>query len=65
MGNVDQNIIYYESDKTEIRLPFYRFFWTFWNIFVVLCTQIFNSQAWVRGDVSHLCRKIKSHTAKY
>ena len=51
MANVDQNIIYYESDKTEIRLPFYRFFWTFWNIFAVLCTQIFNSQAWVRGDV--------------
>ena len=43
--------IFYESDGTEIRLPFYRFFSTFWNRFAGLCTQVFYSWGWVRGDV--------------
>ena len=38
-------------DETEIRLPFYRSFSTFWNIFGGLCTQVFYSWAWVRSDV--------------
>ena len=40
------------TDETEIRLPFYRSFSTFQNIFGGLCTQAFYLWAWVRGDVN-------------
>ena len=46
-----KGLIFYDSDETKIRLPFYRCFSTFWNIFGGLCTQVFYSWAWVRGDV--------------
>ena len=38
------------TDETEIRLPFYRSFSRFWNIFNGRCTQVFYSWVWVRGD---------------
>ena len=42
----------YHSDEIEIRLPFYRSFTLFWNIFDGLCTQDFYSSAWeIRGDL--------------
>ena len=40
-----------DSDATDIRLPFYRSFSTFWNIFGGFCTQVFYSWSWVKGDV--------------
>ena len=52
------------TDKTEIRLPFYRSFSTFSDVFGGVCTQVFYSWSWVRGDVkSFICfLKLKSHT---
>ena len=49
--NVDQkmNFLWLE---TEIRLPFYTSFSTFWNKFGGLYAQFFYSWAWVRGDVN-------------
>ena len=41
----------YHSDEIEIRLPFYRSFSTFWNIFDGLCAKVFYSWAWVRSDL--------------
>ena len=39
--NVDEKINFvYDSDEIEIRLPFYRSFPKFWNIFGALCRQI-------------------------
>ena len=49
--NIDQNINFYDSDKTEISLHFYKSFLTFQNVFGGLCTQVFHSWPWVRGDV--------------
>ena len=48
--------------ETDIRLPFYRSFSTFQNIFDDLYTQVFYSWAWVRRGYikSHLCCEIKS-----
>ena len=40
-----------DSDEIEIKLPFYKSFLTFWNIFGGLCTQIFYSQAPARVDL--------------
>ena len=62
--NIDQKINFYDSDETEIRLPFCRSFSTFQNVFGGLCTQVFCSWSWVRGDVkSFICVvKLKSHT---
>ena len=55
----------YDSDKIEIRLPFYRYFSAFWYIFGGLCTQFFYSSIlgikWLE-TWSHLRYKIKSHT---
>ena len=39
-----KRLIFYDTDETEIRLPFYRSFSTFWNI------QLY-SWALVRGDL--------------
>ena len=48
------------TDESEIRLPFYRSFTTFWIAFSGLCTQVFYSWAQVRGDVKSSCvRKLK------
>ena len=39
--NVDQKMNFlYDSDEIEIRLPFYRSFSKFWNIFGGLCSQV-------------------------
>ena len=43
--------IFVDSDETEIRLTFYRSFSTFWTIFGGLCTHVFDSWVWVRGDL--------------
>ena len=41
--NVDQKMnLLYGSDDIEIRLPFYRPFSKFWNIFGGLCSQVRN-----------------------
>ena len=40
------------TDEIETRLPFYRSFSTFWNIFGGLCTQGFYSGAWVRKELT-------------
>ena len=47
--------IFYDSDESEIRLPFHRSLSTFWNIFSGLCTQVFYSWVWVKGDVKSSC----------
>ena len=39
------------TNEIEIRIPFYRSFSTFWNMFYGLCTQVFYSWAWVRRDL--------------
>ena len=39
-------LIFYDSVEVEIRLPFYRPFSAFWNIFDGFCTQVFYSSAW-------------------
>ena len=44
-------MIFYGSDETEMRLPFYRSFSTFWNIFGGLHIQVFYSWAWVRSNL--------------
>ena len=61
--NIDQKINFYDSDETEIRLPFYRSFSIFYNVFGGLCTQVFYSWGWVRANVkSFICVvKLKSH----
>ena len=42
---------FYDSDEIEIRLPFYRSFSTFRNIFGGLCTQVTYLHCYeVRGD---------------
>ena len=39
--NVDQKMNFsYDFDKIEVRLPFYRSFSKFWNIFGGLCSQV-------------------------
>ena len=53
-------MIFYDSDESEIRLPFYSSFSTFWNIFGSLCTHVFCSKAWLkRGDVRSCAVKLK------
>ena len=47
--------IFYNSDEIKIRLPFYRSFSTFWNVFGGLCTQVFYSWLWVRSDSKVIC----------
>ena len=49
-----KRLILYDSDENEVRLPFYRSFPTFYNIFGGLCTQDFYSWAWVTGDASRI-----------
>ena len=44
--NVNQKMNFYDSDEIELRLPFYRSFSTFWNIFGGLCTHVFYSSTW-------------------
>ena len=39
--NIDQKMNFYDSDETEIRLPFNRSFPVFWNILVVLTLKFF------------------------
>ena len=43
--NVNQKIFFYDSDEIEIRLPFYRSFSTFGNIFGIIYTEVFYSSA--------------------
>ena len=47
--------IFYDSDKIEFRLPFYRSFSTFWNIFGGLCTQVFYSSIWGKRWLEVIC----------
>ena len=55
-----KRLIFHVSDETEIRLPFYGSFSTFWNIFGGLYTQVFYS--WhSKVTKSHLCCEIKKH----
>ena len=45
--NVDQKINFlYDSDETEIRLPFYKSVSTFWNQLGGFSSQDFYSSAW-------------------
>ena len=39
------------TNEIEIRIPFYRSFLTFWNMFDGLCTQVFYSWTWLRRDL--------------
>ena len=49
--NIDQKMnLLYDSDEIEIRLYFYRYFSTFWNIFGGICIHVFYSSAWVKND---------------
>ena len=40
-----KRLILYDSGEIETRIPFYRSFSTFWNIFGGFCTDVFYSLA--------------------
>ena len=42
---------FYDSDETEIRLPFYRYFSKFWDILVVFALKFFVHRHGIRNDL--------------
>ena len=41
-----KRLIFYDCDEIETRLPFYRSFSTFWNIFAGLSLKVFIHSHW-------------------
>ena len=63
-----ERLIFYDSHEIEIRLPFYRSFSTFCNVFGSLCTQVFHSFAWGKRWLEVICvvkSKVIQPQAKY